>query len=474
MKYKWIAAATVGVLCAAALLLANADDGLLVRTWQHKQDFHADSASLPVISIETQNQAMPILYGTLLSNGKNKTESSCVSAQVTVTDSAQTGAAPPISYSAQISFRGHSSIYFDKHPYKINFVDAQGGEDKTVSLLGMEPHDEWALYAPYQDRSLLRNYLCLNTAGEIMEFTPDVRYCELYVNGVYEGLYVAMETVAKAPGRVDLETYHENDVNLEYILQLDWYTETGAELNNFLQYAKRYPIDSVLSVVYPGKDKLNEDAKSKIENQMSRFEKALYSFDYKDAQLGYPAYIDTASFVDYFIINEFFQNSDAGSRSTYFYKNSKEKLKVGPVWDFNAAMNNNIVSLPIESFVMVNKPYYYMLMKDKRFVQRVIDRYHSLRKTALSDAQLLQSIDDTIVYLGPAIERNNARWQTVFSLQTMQNNIRLLPEERNPRNYDEAVAQLKQFIINRGAYLDEHIETLYQYCHPSVTKKYNS
>ena len=54
----------------------------------------------------------------------------------------------------------------------------------------------------------------------------------------------------------------------------------------------------------------------------------------------YDRYIDVDSFVDYFLLNEFFGNYDAGNHSTYMYKESGGKLHIGPVWDFDQAMNN--------------------------------------------------------------------------------------------------------------------------------------
>lgn len=42
------------------------------------------------------------------------------------------------------------------------------------------------------------------------------------------------------------------------------------------------------------------------------------------------------------IINEFFKNSDAGTHSTYLYKDIRGKITMGPIWDFNNAMNNYV------------------------------------------------------------------------------------------------------------------------------------
>lgn len=45
--------------------------------------------------------------------------------------------------------------------------------------------------------------------------------------------------------------------------------------------------------------------------------------------------------------------------------------------------------------------------------------------------------------------------------------------ERNPRNYDEAIMQMKDFITKRIAFMDENIESLRQNSAESKTKKYN-
>ena len=50
---------------------------------------------------------------------------------------------------------------------------------------------------------------------------------------------------------------------------------------------------------------------------------------------------------------------------------------------------------------------------------------------------------------------------------------KLFPEERNPGSFDEAVGQLKSYIVERGAWMDRNIENLRQLSHESVNKKYN-
>ena len=38
------------------------------------------------------------------------------------------------------------------------------------------------------------------------------------------------------------------------------------------------------------------------------------------------------------------------------------------------------------------------------------------------------------------------------------------------KSWEEAVVQMKTYIHERGTWLDEHIDTLYQYCHDSKNK----
>ena len=118
---------------------------------------------------------------------------------------------------------------------------------------------------------------------------------------------------------------------------------------------------------------------------------------------------------------------------------------------------------------MQNCLWYVMLIKDEAFVEKIISRYQSLRKTYLSDEYLNDYIDGVISYLGPAIERNYEKWGYTFG----EEYDLLKPTERNPRTYEEAVEKMKSFLEARTAWLDENIESLRQYCAESRVKKFN-
>ncbi len=79
----------------------------------------------------------------------------------------------------------------------------------------------------------------------------------------------------------------------------------------------------------------------------------------------------------------------------------------------------------------------------------------------LSDQAIDAYIDDTLAWLGSAIDRNSRRWEAYIA------GFQLIPWERNVHSQAEAVEQLRTWLLERAAWMDEHIEELQRYCHPS-------
>ena len=367
--------------------------------------------------------------------------------------------------------RGRSSRDFDKKGYLLKFTEDNLIDKKEVSLSGMTEDSEWVLHGPYLDKTLIRNYLCYNLAGEIMDYSPNVRFCEMFLNGKYQGLYLITEKIEyNNDGRINFTKTDPKMKSTSYILRADEGNQDPFyNINTFSNYTgKNGPKNRAserLEIIYPNKT-LTSAQKGFIEDDISKFEKSLVSFDSSDRKFGYPSFIDTDSFVDYLIINEFTMNSDAGSFSTYYYKDLRGKMKVA-VWDFNSAFNNYVPEMADpHNFLIIKKSWYEYLLRDPDFVDRVVKRYKKLRQTYLSDDYLLKYIDETIAYLGPAIDRNYDVWGYSFS----EEYDLLLPSQRNSRSYEEAVEDLKKMIVDRGQFMDKNIETLYALSHDSVNK----
>ena len=271
--------------------------------------------------------------------------------------------------------------------------------------------------------------------------------------------------------RVNVSEPVDNTTSTGYVLRLDRGSENELKnINNFTYYT--YRIGQLhnfrVNIVYPKSGALTLELADAIEQDLSDFEKTIYSFDYDSEIYGYRTWIDVDSFVAYFILNEFTCNYDAGTLSTYLYKDIGGKYRFC-IWDFNSACENyEFVTTEPQHFELQNTIWYLMLFKDEEFVENVIRRYHELRKNWLSNEYLTNYIDETIAYLGPAIDRNFEVWGYTFEEYRP-----LDPDSRNPADYDAAVDQMKEFIAERGEWMDEHIDILRQYGHPSKNKKFN-
>ena len=68
-----------------------------------------------------------------------------------------------------IEIRGSSSQMFDKKSYGFETWD-ENGEDLDVSLGGFPEEEDWILYGPYSDKSLIRNVLIYDLSNAIGQY----------------------------------------------------------------------------------------------------------------------------------------------------------------------------------------------------------------------------------------------------------------------------------------------------------------
>lgn len=375
-----------------------------------------------------------------------------------------------------IRVRGNSSRWFDKSSYAVKTVTSDGG-NRNLQIMGMERNHEWVLHGPFLDKSLVRNYVGLNISGSLMDYAPDVRFCEVVINGEYQGLYVMMETVSVGPGRIEIEGINRQKNMTGYVIQFDVSKIIPEDiLYNFTRYSRNLKEKSYVKLEFPGPTKLTPSIQDFIEKDISKFEKALYSFDYDTVQYGFQNFVDMEEFADYMILAELFEQQDTGKLSTFYYKDINGKYKPC-VWDFNNCSDNfssnKLDDYHIRNFVSVQAPWYWMMVKEENFTEYVISRYHSLREGILSDKSLISQIDGGVQYLGTAADRNWAVWGYSFDIKNLNNSNKLRPAERNPENYEAAVNQFKNSLLERAHWLDENIEILRQYSHESAVKKFN-
>ena len=381
--------------------------------------------------------------------------------------------APSVISDMRIKKRGHTSFTFDKPQYLIKTV-TETAEENPVDFLGMGEGDEWILNGSLADKSMLRNYLAYRIASEVGggAMAPDSRYCEVLLatdEGLeYRGVYLLMETVARGENRVNIDQYRQKNDYTSYIVRRDRRTSFDIMLDT---YGRLNGLsEEWIGVKYPSEQRLTDTAKAYIEEDFSRIEQVIYSENDNVFRV-YDRYIDLDSFTDYFLINEFFGNYDAGEHSTYMYKNSGEKLYIGPVWDFDQAMNNYFQEeMEAETLAFQTKPFFEQLCRDERFIDSLKERYGELRAGVLSEDHIFAVMDETVAYLSSARVREWYRWAADYEDDSFSNphNYYLMDYvqggvtlNRFNDNYDQELYNIRTYLHKHGKTIQTELTKLY-------------
>lgn len=372
-----------------------------------------------------------------------------------------------------IEVRGQSTQMFPKKAYAFETRDAQG-ENLNVSLLGMPEENDWVLYAPYTDKSMLRNVVTFEMGRRMGHYCTRTAFCEVIVNCDYKGVYVMMEKIKKDKNRVDIATLNPDEVSGDdltggYILRvdkLDWdftFGIDGWRSNPVPPYPNA--MDIIFQYYYPKSDEIADQQRAYIRDFITVAENTLTGSKFKDPDKGYQQYFDVLSFIDFMLLSEISKEVDKYRYSNYFYKEKDSdggKLFAGPAWDFNLGYGNVDYWPPGVDhtgwlYQMV-EPYEYSiifwwkrLMEDTWFRDLAKTRWAWLRQNQLTTASIQAVIDSILVYIDAAKDRNYQRWpilgQYVWPNYDWQYNT-----------YEDEVDYFEDFLFSRLLWMDYNFQ----------------
>ena len=167
---------------------------------------------------------------------------------------------------------------------------------------------------------------------------------------------------------------------------------------------------------------------------------------------GYAEYIDVDSFVDWFLISEITKNVDSMFFSSMFLNVMPgEKIKMGPLWDFDLSFGNvdYADSRYAEGWWVKYHPWYERLFQDPAFVEKVKTRFTYFRS---NQDFILNKIDTYAEQLKWAQLENNNKWQTIGQF--------VWPNPVVFDTYQEEVGHLKEWYVNRMNWLDSALDSL--------------
>lgn len=373
-----------------------------------------------------------------------------------------------------IEIRGSTSQMFPKKSYAIETRDSLG-DDLDFPLLNFPSESDWVLYAPYSDKSLIRDVLAYKLSNLMGHYASRFKFCEVVLNGDYVGIYVLLEKIKRDKNRVDIKKLEPADstgnaLTGGYIVKIDKFDGE----NNDGWISPFPPFEGAWQRIpyqfhYPKPDSITPAQKMYIQNYISQFEALMFSSDYNHPDSGYYDLIDMASAIDYVLINELAKNVDSYRLSFFMHKDRNsvnDKLFFGPVWDYNISFGNadyydggysdgwmmdflstNQEFLNYENFQV---PFWWKkIFNETVFQNSVNTRWRELQPLIFNSNFINGFIDSLVIHLDESQQRNFERWQILGTY--------VWPNFFIGETYEEEINFLKSWIQERLQWLGDNM-----------------
>ncbi len=308
-----------------------------------------------------------------------------------------------------IKLRGDAAAQsYVKKSYSVETWTAAFNVSNNISPLNLPIENDWVLLAAYPDRSLMRGKLLLELHDDMDRYAPRLKYCELMIDNVYQGVYLFGEKIKRDSARLDLANLRIQDnfgdeLTGGYILNID--NETGGGFNS--NYAPPYALGTQqvrFLFEYPSNGDITPSQEAYIESYIDSFENGLNGANFQDTLLGWRPFGANNAFIDYILVNEVAKNYDAYRIDMYLYKDKLKKMRPGPLWGGDASFANTAnceaavdtgwaYKLGAVCGNESNLPAFWWekLMSDTLFVKDLKCRYHLFRQPG-------QPLDKALIY----------------------------------------------------------------------------
>ncbi len=368
--------------------------------------------------------------------------------------------------------RGNTSWTYDKKCYTLRF-------ETKYALLGLRESKNYVLLAAHADRSLMRYQVGEYFSRAMgLEFTMGSVYVDLWLNGVYHGVYMLVEKIEAEPSRVDITDYVIGGLpnTMGYLLEFDnhlFNNATEAERNAWVTLAA----DPNTGVPYGFYDTVNNEvffytdvlgghwltirttnAKNLttahvtyISLLVNTVATALKDGDWATVT----KWVDVQSFVDWYLIMEYLNNTDTAMESSvYMYIDVGGKLKLGPLWDLDncAGNHNETVSASGHPLYDNQSGWFCYLFRFPEAKSLLKTRWNTM-KSAISNVNAF--IDQKASALSDAAVLNFARWDILGTALAGQPAAVAAAD-----TYQKQVDYLKKFLADRYTALDRFYSDL--------------
>ena len=273
-----------------------------------------------------------------------------------------------------VEMKGHTSLFAPKKSLGVSFRGCYGAETLAYDIFGEGPAEfsELSIRAG-QDYSstVFRNELMQELCAELdTTVTQRSRYCVLYINGEYWGIYCL-----------------KDDITRQYYANL-----TGTAKEDVTMLSSPVPQSAA---VYTEALGLWKDTSLTREEAYERF----------------CAAVDMDGFIDWVLLEGYCANVDIKSNLRYL------RTGDGPWqivfydldWAFQTRNNSFFNLIGPEQTAQI-APTIRWLFGIDGFKERLLTRYADLTEMTLSDGHVTEMIDEYRALLAPEMARERARW----------------------------------------------------------------
>ena len=330
--------------------------------------------------------------------------------------------------------RGNTSFSMPKKSFKVEFLD-------KVSPYGLPKNRDWALLANYGDKTLLKNHIAFKLSEWLgMHYSPRTQFVELYLNGTYRGIYQLSETIKVGKKRVNIP---ENQNS--FLVEVDRkYRDDDIIVFNEreMPFRIRYPKDP------------SDETKETLRLHLDSLERYL-EYIHQDYTLALDStpdnWFDVDDFIRHYWIQEFAKNTDAiPLTSVFFTWQVGAVIRMGPIWDFDAAFGSPKEHGSPEGWYIRDYSWYRRMSKMPNIRDSIVSFWKNNR--TLFEA-LPDSIDTYAGELKTAAQNNFYCWSEILG------NTDEFLHTKAYDSYQDAVDDLKAWIRERIAWIDENIGT---------------
>lgn len=376
---------------------------------------------LPIISIETNNIIV---------------DEPKVQAVFTYSDNEQT-----LSSNIGIEIRGGSSQSYPKKTYDIEFWDDEMGNLNVDMKFGqLREDDDWILDALYNEPLRLRSYTATKLWKQIqvpyyVNYEPkaksgaDVMYVEMFLNGVYNGLYNLSEPIDRK--QLKIKKFNDN-LRGELYKGYTWGASTFTSLPSYNNnsrvwggYEFEYPKSSEItdwSLLYQFTNFVINSSESEFENDIwSRFEKD--------------------NFINYFLFLNLIRATDNTGKNIYLakYKQGEPYFYIpwdldgcfGTIWDgTNLNITDDILTNGFLSRVIDRNPKNILIDIANKWFE---NKNHVFSYASLSESvrQQYETLDNNKIYERESLVYSNYSFEIHdlnYTLDWIQNRLNFLDD----------------------------------------------